>query len=35
MGIDRMMIDVGQEVAVSAPLPTHGMPELDKLDAKF
>jgi ribonuclease Z len=35
MGIDCMMIDVGQEVAVSAPLPTHGMPEPDKLDAKF
>jgi ribonuclease Z len=35
MGIDRMTIDVGPEVTVSPPLPTQGMPELDKVDARF
>jgi ribonuclease Z len=35
MGIDRMTIDVGPEATVSPPLPTQGMPELDKVDARF
>jgi ribonuclease Z len=35
MGIDRMTIDVGSEITVSPPLPTQGMPELDKVDARF
>jgi ribonuclease Z len=35
MGIDRMTIDVGPEVTASPPLPTQGMPELDKVDARF
>jgi ribonuclease Z len=35
MGIDRMTIDVGPEITVSPPLPTQGMPELDKVDARF
>ncbi len=35
MGIDRMTIDVGQEIAVNAPLPIEGIPEFDKPDAKF
>jgi ribonuclease Z len=35
MGIDRMTIAVGDEIKVSPPLPTDGIAELDKVDAKF
>jgi ribonuclease Z len=35
MGLDRMTIDVGEKVTVGPPQSTHGMPELDKVDAKF
>ncbi len=35
MGVDRMTIDVGQDIAVNDPLPTEGIPEFDKPDARF
>ena len=35
MGHDRMIIDVDQEVKVSPPQSTEGMPELDKVEARF
>jgi hypothetical protein len=30
-----MTIEVGETIKVSPPLPTDGIPELDKVDAKF
>ena len=35
MGIDRMTIEVGETIKISPPLPTDGIPELDKVDARF
>jgi ribonuclease Z len=35
MGLDRMTIEVGDEIKVHPPRPTEGISELDKVDAKF
>jgi ribonuclease Z len=35
MGLDRMSIEVGDEIKVHPPRPTEGIPELDKVGAKF
>ena len=35
MGVDRMTIEVGQDINIRPPLATDGIPELDKVDARF
>jgi hypothetical protein len=35
MGIDRMTIEVGETIKIDPPLPIDGIPELDKVDARF